>query len=165
MEINIGGLKVDAGGGAGSRGGKIIGHTKSGKPIYFSRGSHQGAGSEAHTSTMSKHAGFSSDEHREASKLHEKLYRKHQSTRKGFEVRGKGKDKGMILKQTGTLSERVKHSELSDAHYTHWQSHATAARKKDAAQIGFMRKASAQAEKNVEAKAKERRSVYSHPAG
>ena len=34
MNLQISGLKVDAGTGAGSRGGVVIGHTSSGKPIY-----------------------------------------------------------------------------------------------------------------------------------
>lgn len=47
-----------AGKGEGSKGGKIIGHTKSGKPIYDSA-SHEG------------HKDFTSQEHKEASKLHQ----------------------------------------------------------------------------------------------
>lgn len=58
MELQIRGLKVDAG--EGSRGGKIIGHTKSGKPVYSSHG---------HPS----HGSFSKSEHIEAGRLHSKL--------------------------------------------------------------------------------------------
>lgn len=50
-------VTVDAHG-EGSRGGKIIGHTTSGKPVYWS------AGRNAHKS-------FSSGEHEEAQKMHE----------------------------------------------------------------------------------------------
>ena len=57
MNLQISGLKVDAGGGPGSRGGKIIGHTKSGKPIYMSH---------KHPS----HGDFTKQEHSEAAKLH-----------------------------------------------------------------------------------------------
>ena len=65
MNLQINGLKVD--GGEGSKGGKIIGHTGSGKPIYMS------PGHKAHSS-------FTSKEHHEASKLHSKL---HKSTDEG----------------------------------------------------------------------------------
>ena len=37
MELKINGLKVDAGG-EGSKGGHVVSHTSSGKPIYASRG-------------------------------------------------------------------------------------------------------------------------------
>jgi hypothetical protein len=46
--------------GAGSRGGKVIGKTRSGKPIYDSH-DHKG------------HAGFSKDDHKDAAKLHDDL--------------------------------------------------------------------------------------------
>ena len=48
----ITGLKVDAGGGPGSRGGKVIGTTSGGKPIY--------------ASVHPTHSSFSSKEHTEA---------------------------------------------------------------------------------------------------
>lgn len=47
-------------GGEGSKGGKIIGHTKSGKPIYDTFG-------------HSAHKSFTSEEHREAMKIHSEL--------------------------------------------------------------------------------------------
>ena len=50
-------------GGEGSRGGKVIGHTSSGKPIYKSHG---------HPS----HADFNGDDHKEAVVLHKKESRK-----------------------------------------------------------------------------------------
>ena len=50
----------DVGGGAGSRGGKIIGRTKTGKPIYENHG-HRG------------HLGFTAKEHGEAASEHRKL--------------------------------------------------------------------------------------------
>lgn len=56
-------LKNDAGG-EGSRGGHIIGHTTSGKPIY-SDAKHPG------------HAGLSKQEHGEAANLHKDLSEKH----------------------------------------------------------------------------------------
>lgn len=45
--------------GEGSRGGKVIGHTKSGKPIYD-------------TSNHAKHANFNKEDHLDAAKLHKK---------------------------------------------------------------------------------------------
>lgn len=58
----------------GSRGGKVIGHTKSGKPIY----------SEYHPS----HRSFTAAEHKEAADLHLKahgeIYNKHNKNRIGF---------------------------------------------------------------------------------
>ena len=57
MNLQISGLKVDAGAGPGSRGGKIIGHTSSGKPIYMTHG-HPG------------HGDFTRKEHIEASNAH-----------------------------------------------------------------------------------------------
>ncbi len=58
----ITGLRVDAGGGPGSRGGRVIGKTKSGKPIYDTH-KHPG------------HKGMSQKEHNEAGELHKKLAR------------------------------------------------------------------------------------------
>lgn len=55
--------RMDAGG-EGTRGGKIIGHTSSGKPIY---------GSHGHPS----HGGFTKDDHFQAAKKHEELVDKH----------------------------------------------------------------------------------------
>lgn len=57
MNLQISGLKVDAGGGPGSRGGNVIGKTSTGKPIYASHG-HVG------------HKDFTSRKHEEAAKVH-----------------------------------------------------------------------------------------------
>lgn len=54
-------------GGEGSKGGKVIGHTKSGKPIYDTA-SHEG------------HKDFSGQDHREARAVHEKKAMKHYDT-------------------------------------------------------------------------------------
>ena len=62
MNLKITGLNVD--GGEGSRGGKVIGHTSSGKPIYSDHG-HQA------------HASFSFDDHREAAMAHDTEAMKH----------------------------------------------------------------------------------------
>ena len=57
MNLQITGLKVDAGAGPGSRGGKIIGHTKSGKPVYMNHN---------HPS----HKEFTATEHIQAKNVH-----------------------------------------------------------------------------------------------
>lgn len=54
----------DAGFGPGSKGGRVIGHTKSGKPIYLSH---------KHPS----HQNFTAEDHRNASSLHEKKAEEH----------------------------------------------------------------------------------------
>lgn len=63
MKIAGGAITNDAAKGEGTRGGLIIGHTKSGKPIYA--GHHE------------SHDRFSSEEHREASKAHAKTAQKY----------------------------------------------------------------------------------------
>ena len=57
MNLTITGLKVDAGGGEGSRGGKVIGHTSSGKPIYLNP-------------KHAAHGDFTKQEHTEAANTH-----------------------------------------------------------------------------------------------
>ncbi len=62
MDLKIEGLKVD--GGEGSKGGKIIGHTSSGKPIYMDyrhKSHHQGKNR------------LTPEEHGEAAKMHNKI--------------------------------------------------------------------------------------------
>lgn len=58
MELKMAGLKVD-GGGEGSKGGRVIGHTSSGKPVYA------GHSNPAHKE-------FTGAEHHSAAKVHEK---------------------------------------------------------------------------------------------
>lgn len=53
MDLSIKNLRVDAGTGPGSRGGRIIGHTSTGKPVYAN-------------ANHPAHAGFTPAEHREA---------------------------------------------------------------------------------------------------
>lgn len=65
MILHIVHLKVDATG-EGSRGGHVIGHTSSGKPIYMSH-SHGG------------HQGFDAKDHGQAANLHLRLMLKHSS--------------------------------------------------------------------------------------
>lgn len=52
---------LEKGGGEGSRGGKVIGHTKSGKPIYDSSG-------------HKEHKNFSHQDHTDAAEHHDKLW-------------------------------------------------------------------------------------------
>ena len=59
MDLKMTNLRVDAGG-EGSRGGKIVGHTTSGKPIYAKH---------SHPS----HKEFTEKDHREAMATHDKL--------------------------------------------------------------------------------------------
>lgn len=79
MNLNITGLKVDAKG-EGSKGGKIIGHTKSGKPIYASNKKfssiphHIILPVEEHKEL---HKGFTTHDHIEAAQAHHKLMNKH----------------------------------------------------------------------------------------
>ena len=60
MKLEITGLKVDAGG-EGSRGGRIIGRTSGGKPIYENH-NHPG------------HGNFSAGEHSKAEQIHRELH-------------------------------------------------------------------------------------------
>ncbi len=55
MELKLKNLKVDAGG-EGSKGGKVVGHTSSGKPIYMN-------------AKHPDHAGFSQKDHERAARL------------------------------------------------------------------------------------------------
>lgn len=62
MDLQITGLKVDAG--EGSRGGNIIGHTKSGKPIYD-------------LFKHPQHNAFTAQDHHEAAKINQEIKDKH----------------------------------------------------------------------------------------
>lgn len=66
-----------ANGGEGSRGGKVIGHTKSGKPIYDS-------------SSHSAHSNFTSDDHKEAAKIHFDKLKEYQQKYKKAKKEGSG---------------------------------------------------------------------------
>lgn len=69
--------------GEGSRGGKIIGHTKSGKPVYEDKGGDHKA-----------YENFSSQDHRDAMDYHWKLSDKYFREKKKLEKKGEGiKDK------------------------------------------------------------------------
>lgn len=90
MELQLRGLKVDAKG-EGTRGGKIIGHTSSGKPIY---------GSHSHPS----HGLFTTKDHRDAVKVHSKRAKVLEEARSNFlKVEGSRAHK--------EVSETIKHHE------------------------------------------------------
>ena len=57
---------VGKSGGAGSRGGHVIGHTRSGKPVY-----------ERHNSSHADYKGFSVDDHQDAQAIHEGAAKRH----------------------------------------------------------------------------------------
>ena len=59
-------------GGEGSRGGKVIGHTRSGKPVY-----------ESHTSSHSDYRDFDEADHSWAAHFHEERAKLHRSTTAG----------------------------------------------------------------------------------
>lgn len=80
-------------GGEGSKGGKVIGHTKSGKPIY----AHKDANHEHYKN-------FTPSEHREAAEFHEKEFRKHE------EVMDKTKGNTMP-------TAAFKHAERAEGHH------------------------------------------------
>lgn len=80
-------------GGEGSRGGKVIGHTKSGKPIYDTF-EHEG------------HKSFDKYDHSDAVKLHMKLMSKNDNKR-GYQDLNNKKDKTYINHE----ELAVKHSE------------------------------------------------------
>lgn len=53
--------EIEKGGGEGSRGGKVIGHTRSGKPVY------------ANSGATGKHDSFTKEDHKDAYNLHRKM--------------------------------------------------------------------------------------------
>lgn len=95
MNLQITGLKVDAG--EGSRGGRVIGHTTSGKPIYMNHG-HSG------------HKNFNAKEHEEAAQKHLSESMKHTGTRHK-------------TKSTEHLNESIKHhkSSVRQRSREHWR--------------------------------------------
>ena len=71
MDLKIIGLKVDAGSGPGSRGGHVIGHTTSGKPIYLGKKPGKPFSKNINISTdqesfADQHIHWSSKDHEEA---------------------------------------------------------------------------------------------------
>ena len=55
--------------GEGARGGRVIGHTRSGKPVYLSPGTHE----HVHQHVIDAHRAFDYVDHEDAAKLHEQL--------------------------------------------------------------------------------------------
>jgi hypothetical protein len=95
-------------GGEGSRGGKIIGHTKSGKPIY-----------EEHRPMHENYKNFTSEEHIEASRLHRDIATKTQSELSKHSAKYNSKNPKEKTKQEHEeLSRKYKlHSDLANHHY------------------------------------------------
>lgn len=58
--------------GEGSRGGHVIGHTRSGKPVYGTDGHHYYHGPGIRPEFRSAYSGFSAKDHKDAYKLHER---------------------------------------------------------------------------------------------
>ncbi len=114
MNLSITGLKIDTGG-EGSRGGKVIGHTSGGKPIYQNHN---------HPS----HKGFSPKDHDEAAEVQTKLG--HSAFNDMFAAE-KGGDKSVLKK----AQDRVNLHGF--ARRFHLKS-GTANKRPDTARIGFM---------------------------
>ena len=89
---------IKAGQGAGSRGGRVIGHTRSGKPIYASSGGN-----------IKAHEGFSKEDHYDAYAAHA-----HHGTVGGRKASERSKDfhaKGANLSYRDRVMDRKKHLE------------------------------------------------------
>ena len=89
-------------GGEGSKGGHVIGHTASGKPIYdsFTHASHEGFTRRDHEDAMTRHNSLREEEEAkgpaasdEEAKRHEVEGRKHYITMKNFDSRYKSRVK------------------------------------------------------------------------
>jgi len=85
MKIQGGQIRRDVGTGEGSRGGRVIGHTSSGKPIY----------SPSRKTIHPKNRGnaLTAQEHREAMSIHEKKAKEY-----GEDVEGYGADHGIAAR-------------------------------------------------------------------
>ena len=95
LQLNeLTGEVISKAGGEGSKGGKIIGHTKSGKPIYDS-------------ANHAEHKDFTSDDHKDAVKTHEDLGNKRIYGEKGFDE-SKMKHQNLLDKH---LNEAAGHGE------------------------------------------------------
>lgn len=95
--------------GEGSKGGKIIGHTKSGKAIYKTKvlGKVDSRGSSgAHPDWEKAHKGFKREDHEDAAKVHDKLAK--EARKKMNETTGKESQKAS--------DDWIDHENLRDAH-------------------------------------------------
>jgi hypothetical protein len=99
-------LKCFEKGGEGSKGGKIIGHTKSGKPIY-DRFNHPA------------HKDFTKEDHRDAGKVHDELHQKHSDL---SEEKFSKRDKYNKNIDAGEMDEVI-----ANHHYTQASKHDEAA--------------------------------------
>lgn len=91
------GIEIEKSGGEGSKGGKVIGHTKSGKPIYA-------------TNAMNhKHSDFTSEDHKEAAEKNREEASKH------FE---RARKMGPSIAQTKVLDQRDLHNQFAKEHET-----------------------------------------------
>ena len=89
--------RIEKGGGEGSRGGHIIGHTRSGKAIYFN-------------SEHKDHKHFTSQDHKDASAVHRSMADSHYSQRQS----GKNREHHNIMVAHHTVNS-YKHDDLSEA--------------------------------------------------
>lgn len=110
----------------GSRGGKVIGHTKSGKPIYDTNVSHPVAGREGfHSDFVKNHEHFTSEDHSDAHDAHRKQvehhgkeWEKHYNSVTGNEWNNDSSEKAkQAHKGTREASnQQNKHDKLADWH-------------------------------------------------
>ncbi len=99
MILQITGLKVDAGSGPGSRGGRIIGHTSGGKPVYDTFHNHHGS-----------HSDFTAREHTEATVIHAKVMEKISREKRtaANRVRHEKHQESLTFHAQGAASQRAK---------------------------------------------------------
>lgn len=90
-------------GGEGSKGGKVIGHTKSGKPIYD-------------TFSHSSHASFTKQDHRDASALHQKLTMDHIDKHNKAEAASDERKAHLKASSHHSDQEEAHHNAVVDAH-------------------------------------------------
>lgn len=100
--VQLSNIIEKASGGEGSRGGKVIGHTKSGKAIYDHFG-HSG------------HNGFTSDEHRDAAERHSAIGHKHAGIEAAYNV--------LHHQESKTDKEKQYTKEVSETHANAKQHH------------------------------------------
>lgn len=108
-------------GGEGSRGGKIIGHTKSGKPVYASK-------------SANEYSDFSKDDHKDASNLHDKQKE---------DLRNSTKH-GLITSQKKYVERSKKHENISNDHFKNSREKGDDIKisgKGDGANVGWVKKA------------------------
>ncbi len=106
-------------GGEGSRGGKVIGHTKSGKPIY--NGKFNG--------TETNYKDFSAEDHKDAHELHKKLAKNHE-LQSDHKKRKADQNPNMDRKESSKLYDDSKeHNDISEHHSDMAEHHFLMSRK------------------------------------